>query len=67
MIFFYSLSILAAVCWAVASLISTDITRAIGGLVFNRLRLFFVSIMLISYTFFIDTWTTINFEYLYMN
>ena len=43
----------AALCWAVASLVSADVTRTIGGLAFNRLRLFFVSIMLISYTFYI--------------
>ena len=64
MLFYYFLSILAALCWAVASLISADITRLIGGLVFNRLRLFFVSIMLIFYTTIINTWNTINFDYL---
>ena len=64
MLFFYFLSILAALCWAIASLISADVTRTIGGLVFNRLRLFFVSIMLIGYTFIIDTWETISFDYL---
>ena len=55
---------MAALCWAIASLISADITRNIGGLVFNRLRLFFVSIMLITYTFIIDSWSTINIDYL---
>ena len=64
MLVYYFLAILAALCWAIASLISADITRKIGGLVFNRLRLFFVSIMLIAYTTIIDTWNTINFEYL---
>ena len=64
MLCYYSLSILAALCWAIASLISADVTRAIGGLVFNRLRLIFVSIMLIFYTTVINTWETINFEYL---
>ena len=49
---------MAALCWAVASLISADVTRKIGGLAFNRLRLFFVSIMLIGYTFYLDTWNT---------
>ena len=44
----------AALCWAVASLVSADVTRTIGGLAFNRLRLFFVSIMLITYTFYIN-------------
>ena len=55
MLFFYFLAILAALCWSVSSLISADVTRSIGGLVFNRLRLFIVSIMLISYTLFINT------------
>ena len=64
MLFYYFLAILAALCWAVSSLISADIARVIGGLVFNRLRLFFVSIMLIIYTSLIGTWGTINFEYL---
>ena len=56
---------MAALCWAVASLISADVTRKIGGLAFNRLRLFFVSIMLIGYTFYLDTWNTINHEFLF--
>ncbi len=56
---------MAALCWAVASLISADVTRKIGGLAFNRLRLFFVSIMLIGYTFYLDTWNTINKEFLF--
>ena len=56
---------MAALCWAVASLISADVTRKIGGLAFNRLRLFFVSIMLIGYTFYLDTWNTINNEFLF--
>ena len=64
MIYYYWIAIAAALCWAVASLVSADVTRTLGGLAFNRLRLFFVSIMLISYTFFIDTWITINTEYL---
>ncbi len=56
---------MAALCWAVASLISADVTRKIGGLAFNRIRLFFVSIMLIGYTFYLDTWNTINHEFLF--
>ncbi len=64
MIYYYWIAIAAALCWAIASLISADVTRNLGGLAFNRLRLFFVSIMLISYTFFIDTWSTINADYL---
>ena len=55
---------MAALCWAVASLISADVTRTIGGLAFNRLRLFFVSIMLVSYTFYLGTWDTINQDFL---
>ena len=64
MIYYYWIAIAAALCWAIASLVSADVTRTLGGLAFNRLRLFFVSIMLISYTFFIDTWFTISTEYL---
>ena len=60
MIYYYWIAIAAALCWAIASLVSADVTRTLGGLAFNRLRLFFVSIMLISYTFFIDTWFTIS-------
>ena len=64
MLLYYLIATLAALCWAVASLISADVTRTIGGLAFNRLRLFFVSIMLISYTFYLDTWDTINQDFL---
>jgi drug/metabolite transporter (DMT)-like permease len=64
MLLYYFIAILAALCWAIASLISADVTRTIGGLAFNRLRLFFVSVMLISYTFYLDTWETISQEFL---
>ena len=64
MFLYYFLAILAALCWTLASLISADVTRSIGGLAFNRLRLFFVSILLISYTTLLNTWETISFEYL---
>ena len=64
MIYYYWIAIAAALCWAIASLVSADVTRNLGGLAFNRLRLFFVSIMLVSYTFVIDTWFTINSDYL---
>ena len=64
MLFYYSLAIVAALCWSLSSLISADITRNIGGLVFNRIRLFFVSLMLISYTSYINTWDTIIYDYL---
>tara|TARA_B100000686_G_scaffold80234_1_gene86532 strand:+ start:93 stop:986 length:894 start_codon:yes stop_codon:yes gene_type:complete len=65
MLIYYLIATMAALCWAVASLISADVTRKIGGLAFNRLRLFFVSIMLIGYTFYLDTWNTINHEFLF--
>ena len=65
MLVYYFIATMAALCWAVASLISADVTRKIGGLAFNRLRLFFVSIMLIGYTFYLDTWNTINHEFLF--
>ena len=65
MLLYYLIAILAALCWAIASLISADVTRRIGGLAFNRIRLFFVSIMLISFTFYLDTWGTINQEFLF--
>ena len=64
MLLYYFIAILAALCWAVASLISADVTRSIGGLAFNRIRLLSVSIILISYTFYLDTWETINQEFL---
>lgn len=64
MLSYYFLAILAALCWAIASLISADVTRKIGGLAFNRIRLFSVSILLISYTFYLDTWGTINQEFI---
>ena len=65
MLLYYLIAILAALCWAIASLISADVTRIIGGLAFNRIRLFFVSIMLISCTFYLDTWGTINQDLLF--
>ncbi len=65
MLIYYFIATMAALCWAVASLISADVTRKIGGLAFNRLRLFFVSVMLIGYTFYLDTWNTINNEFLF--
>ncbi len=64
MIFYYFLALLAAFSWSISSLISADITRILGGIGFNRLRLIFVSIMLISYVTFQKTWDTINIEYL---
>ena len=64
MINYYLIAILAALCWSVSSLISADITRSIGAFSFNRIRLFFVSLMLIAYTFYLNTWETINLEFL---
>ena len=66
MLLYYFIATSAALCWAVASLISADVTRKIGGLAFNRLRLFFVSLMLISYTFYLDTWSSVNQEFLFV-
>ena len=66
MILYYFIANLAALCWAVASLISADVTRKIGGLHLIELDLFFVSIMLIGYTFYLDTWNTINQEFLFI-
>ena len=60
MTIYYIIAILAALSWAFASLISADLTREIGALVFNRIRLFFVSLMLGGYTTYIDTWHTLN-------
>ena len=64
MIFYYFLALLAAFSWSISSLISADITRILGGIGFNRLRLIFVSIMLLSYATFQKSWDTINIEYL---
>ena len=64
MLFYFGLAILAALCWSISSLVSADVTRSIGGLAFNRVRLFFVSLMLITYTFYLNTWETINIEFL---
>ena len=66
MLLYYFIAILAALCWAVASLISADVTRSIGGLAFNRIRLLSVSVILISYTFYLDTWATINQEFIFV-
>ena len=64
MIFYYFLALLAAFCWSISSLISADITRILGGIGFNRLRLIFVSIMLLIYASLQNSWNTINIEYL---
>ena len=64
MLFYYLLALLAAFCWSLASLISADISRSLGGIGFNRIRLIIVSIMLISYASFQNTWSSINTEFL---
>ena len=64
MLFYYSLALLAAFFWAVASLISADISRSLGAIGFNRLRLIFVSIMLILYATYENSWNTIQYEYI---
>jgi len=62
MLFYYFLALLAAFCWSISSLISADLTRTLGGIGFNRLRLIIVSIMLLIYATFQSTWNTINVE-----
>ncbi len=64
MYFFYFLALLAALSWSIASLISTDVSRKLGGIGFNRIRLLIVSLMLISYTFIDNSWQTISLNYL---
>ena len=61
---YYLIALLAALAWAISSLISADITREVGSIAFNRLRLLLVSIILISYTTYIDTWSTIDQSFL---
>ena len=65
MLIYYLIAILAAFCWSVSSLISADIARNIGGLAFNRIRLFFVSLMLIAFTIYQDTWDTIHTDFFF--
>ena len=64
MIFYYILALLAALSWSLASLISADLTRILGGIGFNRIRLIFVSIMLIFYASVSNTWSSININFL---
>ena len=64
MLFYYLLAILAAFCWSLASLISADISRSLGGIGFNRIRLIIVSVMLITYASIDNTWSSINIEFL---
>ena len=64
MLTYYLIALIAAFAWSISSLISADITREIGSIVFNRIRLFLVSLMLISYTSYIGTWNTLNFNFI---
>ena len=64
MIFYYSLALIAALSWSIASLISADLTRTLGGIGFNRIRLIFVSVMLIFYASVSNTWSSINIKFL---
>ena len=64
MYFYYFLALLAALSWSIASLISTDVSRKLGGIGFNRIRLLIVSLMLISYSFIDNSWQTISLTYL---
>jgi len=63
MIFYYSLALIAAFSWSIASLISADLTRTLGGIGFNRIRLIFVSLMLIFYASVSNTWSSINIDF----
>ncbi len=64
MTIYYLIALLAALTWSISSLISADVTREVGSISFNRLRLFLVSIMLVTYTTYIDTWNTIDQSFL---
>ena len=60
MIIAYFLALAAALSWAIASLISVDIARALGGIAFNRIRLIIVTIMLMSYASITNSWSSVN-------
>ena len=64
MFFYYILALLAAFCWSLASLISADVSRSLGGIGFNRIRLIIVSFMLLLYATIDNSWTSINNNYL---
>ena len=66
MILYYFLALSAAFCWSLASLISTDISRKLGAIGFNRLRLIIVSIMLILFTTYENSWSSINVDFLFI-
>ena len=54
------MALAAALSWAIASLISVDIARALGGIAFNRIRLIIVTIMLMSYASITNSWSSVN-------
>ena len=54
------MALAAALSWAIASLISVDIARALGGIAFNRIRLIIVTLMLIDYASITNSWSSIN-------
>ena len=58
------MALMAALCWSIASLISADVSRTLGGISFNRIRLILVSLMHIFYTSIQNSWNTINIDYL---
>ena len=60
MFFYYSLALLAAFFWSIASLISADVSRSLGAIGFNRLRLIIVSLMLIFYATIEGSWNSIK-------
>ena len=60
----YILALAAALSWSIASLISVDITRSLGGIAFNRIRLIIVTIMLVIYASLTNSWYSISNEYL---
>tara|TARA_Y100000590_G_scaffold376307_1_gene441765 strand:- start:90 stop:983 length:894 start_codon:yes stop_codon:yes gene_type:complete len=60
MILAYLLALAAAFTWALASLISVDIARALGGIAFNRIRLIIVTVMLGAYTTLTNEWNSIE-------
>jgi len=61
----YTLALAAAFSWSLASLISVDITRVIGEISFNRIRLIVVTIMLLIFTILNDGFTSIENEFLF--
>ena len=63
MFYYYLLALLAALSWSLASLISADLTRVLGGIGFNRLRLICVSLMLLFYATIENLWLSIKIDF----